>query len=149
MPACRPVCLPACQHASLPAFLPFCLPACPPPRCSNSSIPAYLPPCLPAGLPAFLLAGWPACRPSSQSACLRDAISFSSSDLPACNLRGPQGGLRGPQEASGSIQGHQPSRKWTDGRNYPLCHVSGSLNVYSRAEGIADHYWPRFSSLPS
>ena len=25
----------------------------------------------------------------------------------------------------------------------PAVHISGSLNVYSRAKGIADHYWPR------
>ena len=25
----------------------------------------------------------------------------------------------------------------------PAVHISGSLNVYSRAKGVADHYWPR------
>ena len=25
---------------------------------------------------------------------------------------------------------------------YSAVHISGSKNVYSRAEGIADHYWP-------
>ena len=25
----------------------------------------------------------------------------------------------------------------------PAVHILGSQNVYSRAEGIADHYWPR------
>ena len=25
----------------------------------------------------------------------------------------------------------------------PAVHISGSQNVYSRAEGIGDHYWPR------
>ena len=24
----------------------------------------------------------------------------------------------------------------------PAVHISGSQNVYGRAEGIADHYWP-------
>ena len=38
----------------------------------------------------------------------------------------------------------------------PAVHILGSQNVYGRAEGIADHYWPcavffkilKFSSLP-
>ena len=25
----------------------------------------------------------------------------------------------------------------------PAVHILGSQNVYGRAEGIADHYWPR------
>ena len=25
---------------------------------------------------------------------------------------------------------------------YPAVHILGSQNVYGRAEGIADHYWP-------
>ena len=25
---------------------------------------------------------------------------------------------------------------------FPAVHILGSQNVYSRAEGIADHYWP-------
>ena len=29
----------------------------------------------------------------------------------------------------------------------PAVHILGSQNVYSRAEGIADHYWPWVSVI--
>ena len=31
----------------------------------------------------------------------------------------------------------------------PVVHISGSQNVYSRAKGIADHYWPWSIFFPS
>ena len=30
----------------------------------------------------------------------------------------------------------------SNGQQYPAVHIVGSQNVYGRAEGIADHYWP-------
>ena len=38
-----------------------------------------------------------------------------------------------------------PDPKMVSSTLCPAAHILGSQNVYGRAEGIADHYWPCFS----